>query len=219
MMLGDDIDRITEERLGLVKQCLPRLPEAAVAIDLFDCPAPDYPKLFHLPVQTAWDRWDLVALFNYTDAPRNAAVDLRRLGLDTNAGYVIWDFWNERLDGVCQGTLHLTAAPQSVKLVRLARQRAHPWLLSTDMHVRQGQAEIEECRWDAAAATLKLRARRPAGERGNVFLLLPPGWELANAAGLWLGKDPRNNSVVARCAFEFGDAPVERTIRFAARKN
>ena len=51
MMLGDDIDRMTDERLRLVKQCLPRMPEAAYALDLFDCPDPDHPKLFHLPVR------------------------------------------------------------------------------------------------------------------------------------------------------------------------
>jgi hypothetical protein len=218
MMLGDDIDRMTDERLRLVKQCLPRMPEAAYSLDLFESIAPDYPKLFHLPIQTSWDRWDLVALFNYDDVPREVAVDLKRLGLDPAADYATWDFWNERFDGVCKGTFRIAAAPRSVKLLRLSPLRPHPWLLSTDMHVRQGQAEIENCRWDSAANALKFRAQRPAGERGNVFLLVPPGWELANPAGLWLGKDPRNKSVIARCDLEFDGASVEKTIRFAPMK-
>jgi len=218
MMLGDDVDRMTEERLRLVRQCLPRMPEAAYAIDLFDCPSPDHPKTFHLPIQTAWDRWDLVALFNYGDASHDAVVDLSRLGLDPAADYLVWDFWNERCNGPCKATLRMTAAPHSVKLVRLSRQRPHPWLMSTDMHVRQGQAEIEDCQWDAATMTLKFRAQRPAGERGNVFLSVPQGLRVANPAGLWLATDARNRSLTVRCALEFADAAVEKTIRFETTK-
>ncbi|NLF08210.1 MAG: hypothetical protein GX594_09555 [Pirellulaceae bacterium] len=221
MMLGDDIDRMADERLAMVKKCLPRLPEAARSLDLFECPEPDYPKLFHLPVKTAWDRWDLVALFNYDSSPRTADVDLKRLGLDADGEYVVWDFWNERFDEVCRGKLRLTAGPQSVKLVRLSRRRPHPWLVSTDMHVRQGQAEIEDCSWDAATGTLRFRARRPAGERGNVFLLAPPGWEAAEPRGLWLAKDGRRASqaLIVRCALDFSGKAVEKSVRFAPWKN
>jgi hypothetical protein len=218
MMLGDDIDRMTDERLRLVKQCLPRMPEAAYALDLFECIEPDHPKLFHLPIRCSWENWDLVALFNYSDVPREAVVDLKRLGLDPAADYVAWDFWNERFDGVCKATLRMTAAPQSVKLVRLSRQRPHPWLMATDMHVRQGQAEIEDCQWDASTMTLKVRARRPAGERGNVFLLVPPGMRVVDPHGLWLAKDARNQSLVVRCDFAFADAAVEKTVSFTPVK-
>ena len=217
MMLGDDIDRMGEDRLAMIKKCLPRLPEAARSLDLFECPEPDYPKLFHLPVQTSWDRWDLVALFNYNDTPREYTLELKRLGLDPAADYVVWDFWNERFDGTCRGTLHLTAAPHGVKLVRLSLRRPHPWLMSTDMHVRQGQAEIEDCQWDSAAMTLRFWARRPAGERSSVFVLAPPGLEVVNPRGLSLAKDgrPGNHSLIIRCALQFSGGAEERTIRFA----
>ena len=49
-----------------------------------------------------------------------------------------------------QGSVSIDVPPRSVKLLRIARDREHPWLLSTDLHVRQGQAEIEDCRWDEA---------------------------------------------------------------------
>jgi hypothetical protein len=214
MMLGDDVERMDESRLELVKKCLPRLPEAAHSLDLFECPEPDYPKLFHLPVKTAWDSWELVALFNYGNEPLTREVELRRLGLDDAAEYATWDFWNERYDGLCRGKLRLTAGPQSVKLVRISRLRPHPWLVSTDMHVRQGQAEIEDCRWDAASMTLSFVARRPAGLRGNVFLLAPPGLAVAEPRGLWLAKDGRNQSLIIGCRLDFNDEAQRREIRF-----
>jgi len=218
MMLGDDVDRMAEDRLALVKKCLPRLPEAARALDLFDCPEPDYPKLFHLPIQRDWDRWDLLALFNYEAVPRESTVDLKRLGLDPKAGYVVWDFWNERYEGICRGTLRMIAAPRGVKLVRLVRQRSHPWLMATDMHVRQGQAEIEDCHWDAAKMTLHFRARRPRGECGNIFLLVPPGLRATNPRGLWLVKDGQDQSLIVRCALEFRDGVAEQSVCFSPTK-
>ena len=64
VMLGDDIDRVSEERLAIIRRVFPRLPECARPLDLFETPEPDFPKVFHLPVQREWDRWDLVAVFN-----------------------------------------------------------------------------------------------------------------------------------------------------------
>jgi hypothetical protein len=218
IMLGDDIDRMSEDRLRLVQQCLPRMPEAAYAVDLFDCPSPDHAKIFHLPIQTAWDRWDLVALFNYSDVSRDATIDLKRIGLDPAAEYLVWNFWNERCDGICKATLQMTAAPQSVTLLRLSAKRPHPWLVSTDMHVRQGQAEIEDCQWDPATTTLKFRAKRPAGQSGSVFFSAPAGWRVATPSRLWLASDARNQSLTMRCDLDFTGETVEKAIRFEAVK-
>ena len=116
---------------------------------------------------------------------------LERLGLDRQAPYAVWDFWNERFQGVARGSVVLSVAPESVRLLRIARDREHPWLLSTDMHVRQGQAEILDCRWDQATSTLTIRAQRPAGEQGSIFVRAPAGWALADPKGLWIAKDGR----------------------------
>jgi hypothetical protein len=214
MMIGDDVGRMAPERLALLKKCLPRLPESAAAIDLFDAPEPDYPKRFHLKPVADWDQWDLVALFNYGAEPLQIRVPLERLRLDPAALYVAWDFWNERYEGAVKGELAVWVPPRASRLLRISKARSHPWIVSTDMHVRQGQAEIEQCQWDAQGRTLLVRARRPAGETGNVFLLAPPGWEAANPRGLWLAKDGNDGSLVVRHSLAFTGAPIEVKIPF-----
>jgi hypothetical protein len=82
------------------------------------------------------------------------------------------------------------------------------------MHVRQGAAEILDCRWDAAHATLTIRASRPSGERGSVFVRAPAGWAMAEPKGLWVAKDGRDNSLLVRAAVTFGPAPEEIRMRF-----
>ncbi|HZT28723.1 MAG TPA: hypothetical protein VFA33_02480 [Bryobacteraceae bacterium] len=214
VMLGDDIERIGEERLRMLRGVFPRLPECARPVDLFETPEPDYPKIFHLPVRKEWDRWDLLAVFNYGPHTLTRTVPLARLGLDPRAPYAAWDFWNQRFQGIVRGEVTVEVPPDSVRLLRLSRDRPHPWLLSTDLHVRQGQAEILDCRWDEASGTLTIRAVRPAGEQGSVFVRAPAGWALAEPKGLWIAKDGRDGSLVVRSAVSFGAEPAEIRMRF-----
>ena len=213
MMLGDDIDSMSDERLSLIKKNLPRLPECAKPIDLFDCPEPDYAKVFHVKVERYWDTWDLVAVFNYGGETLHQNIQLDCLDV-VPGQYAVWDFWNERYDQVVDDDFVLTIPPTSVRLIRLSRFRPHPWLVSTDMHIRQGQAEIEDCVWDSKEATLTIRAIRPSGEKGNAFILVPEAMALRNPGGYWVAKDGRDNRLIVRCAFEFDGAPVEKRIEF-----
>lgn len=210
-MLGDDIDRMSEERLQILKQVFPRLPEAAYAVDLFETPEPDYPKIFHLPVSTRWGRWDLVAIFNYGDSQLKQDLRFERLGIDSHA-QIVWDFWEERYLGIRSGGLAVDVLPRSVRLLRISQQREHPWLLSTDMHVRQGQAEIEDVQWNSGSSTLMFRATRPKGYRGNVYLRIRKGLAFKDPAGLWIAKDVNEGCLIVRCALNFeSDTAIEKS--------
>lgn len=214
VMLGDDIDRMDEDRLIMIRRIFPRLPECARPLDLFDAAELDYPRMFHLRVEREWDSWDLLAIFNLGAQTLSAKLALERLRLDASQRYTVWDFWNERFQGIATGAISADVPPDSVKLLRIARLRRHPWLLSTDLHVRQGQAEILACRWDEADSMLTLRAQRPAGDRGSIFVRAPYGWAAAKPKGLWLARDGRDNSLIVRCALAFEREPVELQIPF-----
>ncbi len=215
VMLGDDIDRIDPARLDMLRQLFPRLPEAGRPLDLFESPDPGYPKIFHLRVDKDWDTWDLVAVFNYGKEPLRQRIDFTRLDRDTASEFTVWDHWAGKYLGAHTAAFEGIVPPESVKLWRIAKRRPYPWLLSTDMHVRQGQAEVESCRWDEAARTLTIRARRPAGHRGNVYLTVPKGLPLAQPTGLWVARDANDATLVVRVSFDFPDgSAVERQIRF-----
>ncbi len=215
IMLGDDIDRIDPARLDLIRQLFPRLPECARPLDLFDALEPAYPRVFHLKVDKGWDTWDLVAIFNFDKTPLTQRIDFARLGRDAAAPQLIWDHWAGKYLGAHSAAFDAFVPPESVRLFRISAQRPHPWLLSTDMHVRQGQAEIELCQWDPAARTLTLRATRPTGSQGNVYLTVPKNMPLAEPARLWIARDANDNSLIVRVPFDFSTGSTqERTIRF-----
>lgn len=218
MILGDDIDRIGEERLGMIRRVLPRLAGCARPVDLFEAAEPDYAKVFDLPVRSGWDEWHVLAVFNLGGKGIEQKIALERLGLDAREKYAVWDFWNERFEGDATGSVDVEVPAESVKLLRITRARSHPWLIGTDIHVRQGAAEVADCKWDAATATLTVRSRRPAGEHGSLFVRAPTGWAVAEPKGLWVARDGRDNSVLVRAAVSFGDGPVEVRMRFLAPK-
>ena len=105
--------------------------------------------------------------------------------------------------------------PHSVKLFRVAPVRAHPWVLSTDIHIRPDQAELTKIAWDEAVRSLRLRPTRD----GKVFLRVPKEFRVTEPADLWIAKDGNDASLSVRVVL----GPEERVVRFvpleAAGKN
>lgn len=215
VMLGDDVDRMDEDRMLMVRTIFPRLPECARPLDMFDYVELDYPQVFHLKVEREWDNWDLLAVFNLSEHTLTRVVPLDRLKLDPQGSYSVFDFWNQRYQGVeSSGSITVEIPPDSVKLLRIAAYRDYPWLISTDMHIRQGQAEILDCKWNEDAMTLTIRAQRPPGHEGSFYAHAPKGWAVADPQGLWLARDGRDNSLVIRKLLKFEGEPVEVKMRF-----
>jgi hypothetical protein len=207
VMLGDDIARMSEDRVSFLRKVFPRLPEVATPLDLFESPEPSTPGIFHLPVKTSWDEYDLYAVFNYTS-------QTVRRRIAASEGKLAWDFWNERYLGGVPPAMEVEAPAESVRLLRVMKRRDHPWLLSTDMHVRQGQAEIVDAKWEAGALTIA--AQRPAGSKGSVFVHAPKGFAPADPKGLFLAKDGVDGSLIIRVAMEFdAQGKASRTLRFS----
>ncbi|MCC6585483.1 MAG: hypothetical protein IT168_02080 [Bryobacterales bacterium] len=208
VMLGDDIARLAPSRLEMLRKVFPRGAGSAVPIDLFDSPTPDYPKVFRLSVTKPWDRWEVVAVFNFGREPFSKRVNF-------SGRQAVWDFWNERSLGDHDGGIDLTVLPESVRVIRTTPYRDHPWVASTDMHVRQGETDLENVGWDAATSTLTVTAARPSGSTGTVFLRAPAGWAVADPAGLWLARDGSDNSLTIRIPLQFDTSGhASRSVRF-----
>ena len=215
LMLGDDVDRMSPDRLEMIKHQFPRLPETATPLDLFESVDPAYPKFYHLKVNKPWDQWSLVAIFNFDKEDLRQTVNFQRLDFAPNTKVTIWDHWQERYLGIHQTALTLTVPANSVRYLRIAAERQYPWVLSTDLHIRQGQAELETVRWDETTQTLDIAAVRPPGYRGSIFLRVPKGLAAANPSRLYLAKDANDGSLVVRVPAEFGmDGKFSTSLKF-----
>jgi hypothetical protein len=71
------------------------------------------------------------------------------------------------------------------------------------MHIRQGQAEIEDVQWNVGSGTLTVRATRPQGYSGNIYLHIPKGFAFKDPTGLWLAKEVKEGCLTVRYPVDF----------------
>jgi hypothetical protein len=204
LMLGDDYRGISEERLHMVKLCLPRTQDMPVPVDLFDNVFPDgYSRYLKLRVKRPWESYLVLAIFNEDETAYNAEFDFYKLGLDRDKPYRISEFWTEEYCGTYKEHFKYIIPPNSCRLFRISEARKYPWLLSTDMHIQQGAVEIKALNWDEEKMCLSGTATRPAGEVGNLFFLMPRKMRVINNEGLFLMKDLNDMNVVIRKEIRF----------------
>jgi len=125
-----------------------------------------------------------------------------------------------------KGSYACTIPPNSCRLYRIAKARPHPWLLSTDMHIQQGAVELESLHWHDETKTLAGTITRPAGERGNLFFLIPRHLKLINHEKANTMREVLDMQTVVRLPVEFKNERETFELRFEpidtkfiARKN
>lgn len=208
-MIGDDLDRIDEERLSLIKKTLPRPREVAFPVNLFSHAHPDMPRVFHRRIEKPWGRFDVVAVYNFSSRMLEESVALADLGLDAAKRYLAFEFWNCEYVGRVSGALPAAVPPHCVRVYRLTEDKGVPTVLGTDMHVLMGEMDLADCAWDPASRTLRGRAHRPAGEKGSVFLHAPETVSVTTPRGVWIAKDARDKTLILRVSLSFTGASAE----------
>jgi hypothetical protein len=208
-MIGDDIDRMDEERLSLIKKTLPRPREVAFPVGLFRRAAPELPRVFHRRIEKPWGRFDVVAVYNFGVDLMREDVAMADLGLDPAAKFHAFEFWNGEYLGSFAGTLPAVVPPHSVRVYRLTPDTGVPPVIGTDMHILMGEMELLSLSWDPAAMTLSGVAARPAGETGSLYLHAPEGLRVTTPEGVWIAKDARDRTLIIRVVLRFGSDPAD----------
>ena len=218
LMLGDDIDTIAEDRLNLIKKVLPRTRSAPIPVDLFtrlDI-EDDFVRIFVVPVSKPWGEWTVCAVFNLNEAFRRVELDAGLLRLERGASYRMYDFWEDAYRGIFKDTRTAEVPANSCKVFRFEKVKAHPWILSTDMHVRQGEVELDTVAWDAEAMVLRGAAVRPLGETGNLYVVAPDGWKERHFnRGLNVAKSALDQALIIRKEITFDTEHKDWHIEFA----
>lgn len=204
LMLGDNMATLDDDRLKYIKMCLPRTHHSAKPADLFERVQPqDYSRLMTLTIDKPWGSYLLAGAFNMDDRPYELTLDFAKLGLDPAKKYVVYDFWNTEYCGIFRDHYPVVIPSDSCKLYRIEEAHPHPWILSTDMHIQQGCTELLNLCWNPETMTLSGTLTRPAGEKGNLFLLIPRNYKLLNHMGINLMKELLDFNIVAKVPISF----------------
>ncbi len=196
--VGDRLVELTEDAVNVIRTIIPvYLEDTGQPLDLFEL---EYPELWHLHVPHSSGDWDIVGLFNWgsnrdlvskTNIPemtRGKVLDFERLGLDSDADYILYDFWNSELVGVESGAepIVFEVEPRTVKLLAIHRLRGVPQFISTSRHYTQGAISLVSSTWSPLEKTLAGVQLGVENGRFTTSIYVPPGysfegWELEGA--------------------------------------
>jgi alpha-galactosidase len=156
--LSEDLATLPADRLDWFRRLLPPSNEAGVPMDLFASDLPETVLLRH-------EASALVARFNFSDFPREATLDLARLGLD--GPWHVFDGWAELPLGVVTGRLGLGfIPPHGVKYLRLVRADGQARLLGTNLHLGLGEHYVTAVK---DGDGLKVGIKLPGKRKGKVW--------------------------------------------------
>lgn len=170
---SDELTYLPPSRIRMMQQCMPAGNPPMRPIDLFDR---DIPSVWHIKAKNDADSWDVVGLFNFNDKPEARSVRFEQLGLDPNAQYAVFEFWEEKFLGVLKAGIELQLPPESSRILSLRRVTGKPQLIGTDMHVLQGYHELKRLQWDEQRLALSGQYHRMPGLKTKAFFLVPNGF-------------------------------------------
>ena len=175
MFAGDKLGTLQADRMKIIQQTLPVAdihPQ-----NLYPYAASAMIPVWNLAVTRPFGAWRVVALFNFTDAPKDFAVPLADLGIDPAKRYTAYEFWGQTYEGEISGSLAAKAVPmRSVKLFALHEAADHPQFVGDDRHLTQGAVELTNLMWDAAKKTYTLAVKAIGGFPFTYVVRVPQGY-------------------------------------------
>ena len=174
IMLSDRIMEVSKERIHLLEKILPAYRRGGIAIDSL---VEAEPRLFALPIETPLGRWAVVAAINLTEKPIGASFSLNEVGLDEDVFHHVFDFWNERYEGLVEGNIELMGLkPHSCQLLCIKPAGDIPDVLSTSMHFTQGAVELSQLEWNPEERALRVIVARATNEPEAIFFVFGGNW-------------------------------------------
>lgn len=187
----------------------PTEPRSARPVDAFVHDG--WPRVYDFAVTPGWHQ---VTLFNNTLPTREETIEVPlagdavdgALGLDPEAEYYAYDFWNDRLVGKVKGTgkLKQTLRPGEARMLSVRKVGKHPQVLSTNRHLMQGYHELSDVKWSGQRLTGK--AMVAGGERMRIVIACngrqPVGLVASNGIAVLQIERPVNQTVEWVVEFE-----------------
>ena len=177
------------ERTKLLQMTLPTVPILPVDLfsrgtdmewDKFKNTTPDsyihnYPEILDLKVNAKSGIYDVVALTNWRTWTTTRQLSFSdKLGLDPNARYVAFDFWNQKLYGVFKGSMEVEIAPHDTRVLQLHPLLNRPQLIGTSRHI-SGAYSILDLAWDESRQSLRGSSQTVPGDPYSLWIHVPDG--------------------------------------------
>jgi hypothetical protein len=180
------------------------------------CPEPtDFPEALDLKVNSESGIYDVVSVYNWEDSPSLKTVYFEDdLGLDSGKKYLIFDFWNQELEGIFRDSIQTEIPAHGVRVFLIRSISNSPQLLATSRHIT-GAFSIKKLIWDPSRLTLTGTSMTVPGDPYSLFIYLPEGLNLSqvDVDAPNLSHRVKSNRVM-EISFQGQEKPVNWVVEF-----
>jgi len=186
---ADMLFKLPEERVQLLKKTLPTMP--IVPIDLFsrggymhwnlwkeftpEQYVHDFPGIMDLKINAISGIYDVVSVTNWSEEKTSRSVSFEgKLGLNPDKSYVVFDFWNQKLEGIFKDSLEVFIEPHDTHVFIIRPVLGRPQLLATSRHIT-GAFSIKDLAWNPSAYSLRGSSQTVPDEPYSLFVYMPEG--------------------------------------------
>jgi len=200
--LSGIMDNLPEDRAKLLKMTMPTMP--ILPVDLYsrgsnmswdkfkhvtaDSYIHNYPEILDLKVNAISGMYDVVAMTNWRSETTKRKISFSdKLGIESGTKYVVFDFWNQKLFGVCYDSLTVEIEPHDTRVLQVHLLQDHPQLIGNSRHI-SGAYSIISLKWDGPKNTLSGSSETVIGDTYSLFVYVPEGSGVAQVKAA-TGKD------------------------------
>jgi len=215
------VKALPEERLDLYQSTMPSRPIRAMDLYPFKqdrprcCPNPkSWPEALDLKVNKEAGAYDVVAVYNWDKKAKKKTVDFQDdLGLNSEADYLLFDFWNQKSLGVHSGKIQVDVPRHGVRVLVIKPLRDRPQMMATSRHI-SGTFSIQELDWDQDDMTLTGRSKMVPDDSYTLFIHVPEGMEVKSVKADADGVSQKNGDGVIEVSMQGQEAPADWSVKF-----
>ena len=196
--LGDNLPELPEERVELLKRCIPVLdihPMDVSRIDVGDT------FVTNLAIETNFLNYNVVSILNCREESVDAEISLAELGIDCK-NPLTFEYFSLSVAEIKDGIIKMVLNPCETKVFAIHENRGVPQIISTSRHLSQGAFEMENMCWNDVDKVLKFTVDLVEGDDYTITLNIPRGYKLFEHSGLEICKSEGN---IARLSVTAGE--------------
>ncbi len=189
--VGEKFTNMAGEHFDVVSRLLPVYRPRGRGMRPLDLLDMEYPEAWDLLVDDAGNglgEYHVVGLFNWDGnecrgqriegGSRTIQLDFAKAGLDPKEEHIVFDYWNEKLEGTFKGRYSKDIKPRSVQLVAVHKNKGIPQLVSSSRHVTQGAMDIKQVEWREHELELAIEATAVLQHHNRYHFNVPAGYSL-----------------------------------------
>jgi hypothetical protein len=210
---GDKLEGLPGERMKMLQQTLPVADVRPVSLYPYFSMLP----VWNLRIQNALpDNYNVVALFNWDNDTKQISFTTDELGVDQEAGYLLYEFWTQKSLGTMKAVFSIEIPPHSVRLLAMHKEKDIPQWISSDRHITQNAMELKKYNWDKEFRALEGSIRLIGSFPLTMRLHIPAAYSLKGTecpnVKCSVMPEPDNFLAITFLAVKTGDYPFR--IRF-----